>query len=677
MQTSVMEAVSVGSTYMKRTVSLLEGSILLKHIPIAVVITTSFILWLLLIMLAYIYLKRRATQKLLEAAGLPTVFWTPRFWTNDYHNPTAKDSTTQQQQQEQILKSTSITRMLPRMKKLQGPMGMYGTVYGFNTAVVHVAHPAAAKAILTHQSDDSSATPGTGTSKRPAYNHFSNFCGRGVFTADGDDWKAKRVAVLHALMRGEGSLEERVLDQAHVAANELVASIDCHNTQQKTSANKASCNVVPLIQQATIGLIFRYITHQDIPANVKTADATHDDIDNKDAVNDNADTSLPSSSPTISSSSSSLLHRYLESVTNIRMIILARSRSVWFLLPRWCYNVFASLCQQEEDTMVAIRQFAHLACHMAQPGSPLKRLQGGTSHVNGKRMDPPSLPPSSFSFKVEPESVSQDLLEEAITLLFAGQDTSAATLSWTLHLLSLHPGIQRKLNQEVRSVLGNVDDSNSKGVRVTRAMIGKMSYLDAVIKESMRLYPVAPFVVRKLTQDIDIPNTAAAATGSHKSGSKANKNATSVTLPRDVMACLWIYGLHHHPDYWSQPEDFVPERWLVAEKEKKDLGISNGAYMPFAVGPRNCLGQPLAQWVLRSLLARLVYQYDFQDEREVDHQKLSSDDNDNNDDDDDTTTVIDRTQWRQDMQAGFTVLPQGGVQLVATDAKPSITTSCN
>ncbi|CAB9529916.1 methylcoclaurine 3'-hydroxylase isozyme 1 [Seminavis robusta] len=607
-----MELLSIGASLLGRSVTAI-GFLARETLPQLVVTITCTTLMMLLLLVWYVLTRRRATQRLLEEAGLPTVFWTPRFWNyDDYQNTTGKTASS-------VLKSTSITRMLPRMERLQGPMGIYGTVYGFNTAVIHVAHPVAAKAILTQAE--------TGASKRPAYNHFSNFCGRGVFTADGNDWRAKRVAVLHALLRGEGSLEERVLYQAQLAANQLLDCIDQEDGK--------SFNVVPLIQQCTIGLIFRYITHQkEIPKNVTSI---RDDDKNNSA-----------------GSPSSLLHQYLESVTHIRMIILAQSRSIWFLLPRWCYAMFAPLYKQEEETMTAIRQFAHVACDMALPESPLDQIRNSPSHQHGKAMkkadDNTTQSSSSGSM------VSQDLLEEAITLLFAGQDTSAATLSWTLHLLSLHPAIQTKLATEVRSVLGTTtctdfsssdDDDNNNDTVLSKAIIGRMPYLDAVIKESMRLYPVAPFVVRKLTQDIIvIPKNDSTSSNDHQESSTG-----PIRLPQSAMACLWIYGLHHHPDYWSQPEDFVPERWI----QKADVGISNGAYMPFAIGPRNCLGQPLAHWILRTLLARLVQRFDFEDSRVLDNYSATA-----------TTKVDPSRDWRQDMQAGFTVLPQGGVHLIAS-----------
>jgi cytochrome P450 len=267
----------------------------------------------------------------------------------------------------------------------------------------------------------------------------------------------------------------------------------------------------------------------------------------------------------------------------------------------------------EEITLRPIRDFAALACASAVPGSPLRALQAMPLYQS---------PPDDTCF-------SPNLMDEAITLLFAGQDTSAATLSWTLHLLSLSPDIQDKLAKQVRTVYrsGSLVDG-----QWNKRALSQIPFLDAVIKESMRLYPVAPFVVRRLPESLSMGG--------------------NVELPAETVACIWIYSLHRHPDYWSRPHDFSPERWLSSpplpnEKGNRvDPGRTNGAYMPFAAGPRNCVGQPLAQAVLRTLLASLLVHYEFR------HPALVAD------------PQRDPVSLRKDMQAGFTVLPQDGVQVL-------------
>jgi cytochrome P450 len=272
--------------------------------------------------------------------------------------------------------------------------------------------------------------------------------------------------------------------------------------------------------------------------------------------------------------------------------------------------------QDEEDTVGPIRKFAQQACDNAKPGSPLYQLQQMDSHNTAPMFN----------------GISKDLLDEAITLLFAGQDTSAATLSWTLHLLSLYPTVQSKLAEEVQMMLTEEEDLDKDAPTVTKKMISKLPFLDAVVKESMRLYPVAPFVVRQLTHDLPL---------AAEEGEQQHKT----TLPAGALACIWIYGLHRNPKFWNRPNEFLPERWI--DPALKDIGLSNGAYLPFASGPRNCVGQPLAHVVLRTLLTRLVHKFDFRDER--------------------LDNGSEACALLKDMQAGFTVLPSGGVMLEIRD----------
>ena len=400
-------------------------------------------------------------------------------------------------------------------------------------------------------------------------------------------------------------------------------------------------NVVPVLQRATLGLIYRFITHTDLSAleqatdkeETSTVATANDDSDSED------ESAVSHSNNKEDLKPKSLLASYLESITRIRMIILAQSRSVWFLLPRWCYTTFAALYRAEEETMEPIREMAAQACERAKDQSPLRLLQKLPQYASRNGF------------------FSKNLLDEAITLLFAGQDTSAATLSWTLHLLTVYPEVQAKL---AREVCREMDD----GRPVTKKLISRMPYLDAVIKESMRLYPVAPFVVRKVANNVDIaaPESGTATT------TKGNA-ASCLSLPAGSLACIWIYSLHRNPEFWNQPERFIPERWLRDDDSStrgslmRDRGITTpGAYMPFAAGPRNCVGQPLANVILRTLLARLVHRYEFRDERVVAAESAfcSSEESSRGQS---SSSSDPKAKFRKDMQAGFTVLPQGGLPL--------------
>jgi len=605
--------------------------------------------------------------------------------------------------------SSTITNVLPRMERLNGPYGMYATVYGLSTKVVHVAHPVPARLILMGNAGSSrklnatannlvngaSPTPSsrnrikqmfsTGATKSPAYDHFKNFSGDGVFTADGPTWKMKRASVLHCLLKGvtrDGSQESIRLElEANKAADSFLLKafeLSCckkdRNRDEDNRQEDKAVNIVPLLQKSTIGLIYRLITHHNVdfhkneldqPPSLFNYDA--DDVSTSSETDESSDESSQSNiapsfnidkceakSTKCHNSSQSLswlvrlLPRYLDAVTNIRMVILAQSRSIWFLLPRWVYRTFSPMFREEERIMITIREFARMACQNARPNSPLHSLRFRKSHNCN----------SNENVK-NGSVVSKEMLDEAITLLFAGQDTTAATLSWTLHLLSLYPQVQNRLVEEINNVAKESSgDDTCSGEFITRKMIAKMPYLDAVIKESMRLYPVAPFIVRKISDVVSIPVEHMC---NNESSSTTNLKSP-VIIPEGTFACIWIYGMHRNKKLWHRPDDFLPDRWIDPNLQKRDPAQSEkelcGAFMPFAAGPRNCLGQPLAHVILRIVLAKIMKNCMVSDRRLDILQKLPYGNGKGNEE-----GLQQVMHLRKDMQAGFTVLPFGGVML--------------
>ncbi|CAM9323541.1 unnamed protein product [Phaeothamnion confervicola] len=666
----------------------------------------------LAILQAYVTLRR---------ARVPVVFWWPKFWRLDGKRQ----------------RGGSLRRVLERTRQLDGPYGIYGTVYG-TQAVLHVVHPVPALAVLQQNA------------KSPAYDHFRGFCGRGVFTADGKEWRAKRTAVNHALFRRDRltGLDTLVNVQADALLRDLCVITDAdadaiadagaagsrgnssssssNGTRSTDFAVAGSVDLVPLLQRHTLNLIHRFLTGRDV-----------------------AD----------SAAQTRLLPSYLAAITRIRMVILARSRGVWALLSGTLYRLFSDLHSAEAAAMGPIREFSRLALAPSPASAELvpgpehlsskpeqtaeavaaaappavekskgssnglgaagtgvvgAAVTGGTDKGSGWPADaaaaaaaattkavrlppPPPLPqPSPMDELRGSPSHTADpsaLLDESITLLFAGQDTSAATLSWLAYLLS-RPGcasLRLRLRDEVVTACGE------RGA-VTAAAAGRLRLVDAVVREAQRLFPVAPFVVRTLREDVALPD--------------------GTVLPRGALACVWIYCLHRHPDLWSQPDDFLPERWLrrtgggggssssggkkagsggtagsggkagssggdaggdssrkadgrsattdgggngaaagesdragvdglgssssgdeggTPSEGEMDPGMAAGAFMPFAAGPRGCVGQPFAHVALRVMAARLCRELEL------------------------TAADGDGAAEEKGMQAGFTVLPEGGV----------------
>lgn len=154
-----------------------------------------------------------------------------------------------------------------------------------------------------------------------------------------------------------------------------------------------------------------------------------------------------------------------------------------------------------------------------------------------------------------------DILEEVMIICIAGHDTAASSLAWTLSLLGHSPEIQKRVHEEVDDVLGDTDRP------VTHDDLAQMRYLEAVLKESLRLYPTVPFFGRKLDEDIII---------------------NGYTLPAKTSIMFTPFFIHRDSEVFPDPEKFDPERFLTSKV------YTQYEYMPFSAGPRNCIGHRFA-----------------------------------------------------------------------------------
>ena len=166
--------------------------------------------------------------------------------------------------------------------------------------------------------------------------------------------------------------------------------------------------------------------------------------------------------------------------------------------------------------------------------------------------------------------------DEAVTLFLAGHETTANTLNWTWWLLAQHPEVEAKLHAELDAVLG--------GRPPTLQDLRRLPYTDIVIKEALRLMPAVWSVSRTAAEDTDV---------------------CGYPMPKGTTAQVMIYLLHRHPEHWKRPTDFWPERWLEPEIEN----MHKYAYLPFAGGPRICIGNSFAIMEANLLLATIAQRY--------------------------------------------------------------------
>jgi cytochrome P450 len=162
------------------------------------------------------------------------------------------------------------------------------------------------------------------------------------------------------------------------------------------------------------------------------------------------------------------------------------------------------------------------------------------------------------------------LRDELMTLLLAGHETTATALAWTLHRVLTEPGVRERIRDELDEVCG--------GRPVEPAEVARLEYLDGVVKETLRLNPVIPDVMRVLSRPVRIAGH---------------------DLPAGVGVAPNIYATHRRPDVWPDPERFDPERFIGAR-------TSPYAFFPFGGGVRRCLGMAFALYELRVVLATIL-----------------------------------------------------------------------
>ncbi|MFI5301287.1 MAG: cytochrome P450, partial [Polyangiales bacterium] len=199
-----------------------------------------------------------------------------------------------------------------------------------------------------------------------------------------------------------------------------------------------------------------------------------------------------------------------------------------------------------------------------------------------------------------------ELRDEMMTMLLAGHETTATTLAWTVHYILSNPQVHARVRRELRAVTGDkplkVDD------------VGKLEWLDATIKESMRLMPIINLVGRRL---------------------KAPQRFGGHDLPANVGAVACIHLAHRRPEVYPDPTRFDPARFLGQKPSPYE-------FFPFGGGTRRCIGMAFASYEMRIVLAEIFSRV-----------SLSEVDGDG---------VV-------PVRRGITLAPKGGVRVVAAEAR--------
>uniref|UniRef100_A0A915KA29 Cytochrome P450 n=1 Tax=Romanomermis culicivorax TaxID=13658 RepID=A0A915KA29_ROMCU len=171
----------------------------------------------------------------------------------------------------------------------------------------------------------------------------------------------------------------------------------------------------------------------------------------------------------------------------------------------------------------------------------------------------------------------EEIVANCVLFFLAGFETTSLTVAWIVHLLSVHQDVQHKLFEEI-------DATIQKNEPLTIDSISRLNYLEQILNETLRLYPVAARTDRVCNENCVV--------GPYH-------------IPKGMVLNLGIRAVHLDEEYWHEPNHFDPERFSPERKHQ----IVPYSYFPFGLGPRNCIGMRLALLEVKICVIRLIEEF--------------------------------------------------------------------
>jgi len=172
-----------------------------------------------------------------------------------------------------------------------------------------------------------------------------------------------------------------------------------------------------------------------------------------------------------------------------------------------------------------------------------------------------------FSFK--------EIVDQVAMLFLAGHETSASALSWTFYLLAEYPESQQQAFKEIQDTVGDR--------KIKKEDIKKLTFITAIFRESLRLYPPVGFMAREAKEEVTLRDKV-------------------VTKGKTVIVSPWL--IHRNKDNWQQPHEFDPQRFL----QQHDIPLKS-KYLPFGMGQRLCVGASFAMQEAVLIIASFLQHY--------------------------------------------------------------------
>ncbi|MET0280181.1 MAG: cytochrome P450 [Steroidobacteraceae bacterium] len=237
-------------------------------------------------------------------------------------------------------------------------------------------------------------------------------------------------------------------------------------------------------------------------------------------------------------------------------------------------NPFAVLTDEPARDLRFAYRFRKLAALISQ-GVARRRALG--SPPAGDHPDYVSMLLSARDKETGAGMTDKEIVDEITTLIVAGHETTASALNWTWYLLGEHPQVEAQLHAEI--------DASAEVPVPSLQQMEALPYSNMVVREAMRLYPPV-WVVSRKTIEAD--------------------TLGGFTVPPGTDVFFSPFFVHRHPDFWTEPERFMPERFAATRGDEERPKLT---YLPFSAGAHHCIGETLAIYEMLVHLNRFARRF--------------------------------------------------------------------
>uniref|UniRef100_A0A6P7H5Q4 Cytochrome P450 4C1-like n=1 Tax=Diabrotica virgifera virgifera TaxID=50390 RepID=A0A6P7H5Q4_DIAVI len=387
---------------------------------------------------------------------------------------------------------------------------MYGPIYRLRFSyiyfTVNISGPEQLEQILLQTKNNK---------KGQTYKFVTRWLGEGLLTSSGTKWQKHRKILTPSF---HFKMLEEFLRTFHAETEKLVNLLQKETEQPWT-------DILPIISK--MALLSITDTAMGISLNEEESDADQ---------------------------------KYIATMSQLRDVLFERFTRPW-LYRNFIYYTFTSLGHLEKKLISDLQSFTDNIIKERKKTFKWFEFDDDTSWIsNGSRKSKfvfLDILLNAFMYKQSIDD--QGIRDEVNTFTFEGHDTTSVGMCLTLMLLANHGDYQNKIYQEIIEVIGDNSEPNIN-------LINKLKLMDRFIKESLRLYPVLPFISRKLEEDVTIDG---------------------YLLPKGILINIHLFDVHRNEKYWPDPEKFDPDRFLPENCANRHPL----AYIPFSAGSRNCIGK--------------------------------------------------------------------------------------